>query len=267
MTEELRQYEHSLVEKIRRGRLEAWGPLLDLHEPRIADLAARWMIDEAEVASVVIDKLRYAVENYREGSASIWGFTKQLVDRALIDRTRKVEYTRKIHLSHIEERCGEHVPRAFVVREQEASVDTSLAWLLIHKELCRQIIYKNAPEAVTAVFRLYLNQRRAERCIGRKALYDVLGEFGIPDPQGKPIAQVPLFVDGLGASLVDDYCLLGERIMKAVTAGTQIRAVGAKIGENGKLVMAYRKHLQVVASLVAESDEQGIYEAGSKAVS
>jgi hypothetical protein len=43
--------------------------------------------------------------------------------------------------------------------------------------------------------------------------------------------------------------------------------VGAKIGENGKLVMAYRKHLQVVASLVAESDEQGIYEAGSKAVS
>lgn len=266
MTPELRDTERKLVEKIRRGRLEAWGPLLEIHEPRVLELARRWNLDEAEVYSVVVDKLQYAVAHYRDGSASVWGFTKQLVDRALIDRTRKVEHTRKVHLSHIEERCGEHVPEQFVVREQDLSTDTSLVWRLVHRDLCRRILYQDAHPDVVAVFRLYLNQRRAERCITRKGLYDVLAEFGIPDPQGKSIAQVPLFVDGLGASLVDDYCLLGERIMKALAQGTQLRAVGARIGENGALVTAYRKHLKVVALLVADHDEQAVHEAGAKAL-
>lgn len=261
LNDDLKARERELVDRIRRGREDAWGELLEIYLPRIYHLSCRWRIDEAEVYDVVIAKLQYAITNYRDGSASVWGFVKQLVDRALIDKTRLKENRLKTHLSEVSEHEEHGWGGALVSQAPEiVQLDFAIRWLDAHQLACKRLLYHNADPEIEKCFRFFLNVRRSQKCIGKASLMNVLAEFGMPDPQGKPIYQISLFADGFSATLVDDYTLVGERIIKLMSSGKSYGSLASRLGEPPQLINYYKRHWRHVSQLVAGDDEQELFE-------
>lgn len=246
MTPELRKSERWLVERVRKGDAEAWADLLAIYIPRIRNLAARWRIDEAAVSDIVLDKLEYAVREYIDGAASLWGYVKPLAEKALIDFSRKVENSRKKHFSDIPEHEEHGYGGRLAVNTTIEDVDTVFEWIKPHRELCGSLLYNDAPKEVRRAFRFYLMVRYSKRVINKSQM---VCATGIADGQGT------LFENRFFATLVDDYCLVGERILREISLGTAYHLIPDRIGEPVKLVKLYHRHWRLVAALVASGDE------------
>lgn len=248
--------EHQLVAAIRRGRSEKWGELLAIYESRIIKLASDWNIDESVVAEIVVKKLQLGVERYNDGTMSFWAFVKITVQNALRDHLKLVENQRKVMLDDIPEHEEHGFGGRLAYDQQFADVDTLVTWLQPHRECCRALITHSAAPEIRQLFREFLNTRRSQRVIQKSAMLTVLGELGLPDPQGRRILQQSLFMDGFMASLVDDYCLLGERILKLLVEGVRPSLLAGILRENPRLVSRFLKvHFRVVATIVASANE------------
>lgn len=270
MTPELCELEKRLVGKIRRGDQGAWGELLAIFLPRVEALSLRWEIDETYVYDVMMTKLERAVYDYREGSASFWGYVKPIVERALIDIKRSKAYRSGVQMSVFEEsdRPEDRLALSVEMPAEIVELDFVLMILPAHFETCKKLLYRHAAVEIQQTFREFLNIRRSQKCLSKRGLFNVLAEFGLPDPQGKPIGQTSLFVDGYPASVVDDYCLVGERILHELSKGTAYQSIGKKINEPPVLVNRYKAHWRVVLPLVAGFDEhvQELFGTPSEAV-
>jgi hypothetical protein len=270
LTPELRELEHRLVGKIRRGDREAWGELLAIFLPRIEVLAERFKIDEASVYDAMIIKLERAVYDYKEGTASFWGYVKPIVERALIDIKRSKAYRSGVQMSAFEEsdRPEDRMALSVEIEPEIVELDFVLMMMPAHQQVCKSLLYRQACDEVQRTFREYLNIRRSQKCLSKRGLFNVLSEFGLPDPQGKPIGQTSLFVDGYPASVVDDYCLVGERILHEIAKGTAYPSIGKKIGEPPILINRYKAHWRIVLPLVDGFDEhvQELFGSPSEAV-
>ena len=242
--------EFLLVERVRRGDSQATSELLRIYEARTRSLAIKWNLDEQDVDTVVMKKLVYGIENYKKGRANFSWYLRPLIENGLRDIKGSARHRCNVSLSTILDH-EDNGHKGYLSTEMNlVNVDFIQSYLSPHRAICQGIIYRTATVNIQQIFREFLNVRRSQKCITRSNLIGALADFGMPDPQGQPILQTSLFVDKYAGTLVDDYCLLGERILKCLSTGVAYPLVGEVISEPQKLVNRYKKHWVEVYELL-----------------
>ena len=252
-----RDEESYLIDRARAGNELAWQRLIELHIVRIRQLGAKFGIERIDAESEGIEKLYNAINGdgraaFKIGAGVLWTYVANNLSRRFIDMKRKRENRDRVAIG---EDADEVFDALLYTEMPEPEIEEKTETETVHAEECEKLLRHRASYETLKAFEIYLDKRRADRKLGKAQTQGIRCLVGLPWN-----LQFVLFDDGSAGVAVDDFALIGEKVITALERGKTWAQMPYAVGEAGITIRAVRRHLVAVAKIVSgyiEVDEDG----------
>lgn len=235
---------NELVLKARSGDDAAWSFLFEAHLSQIVSLGHKYKIDPLDAEAEGLIKFYAAVQTFNPGSAHFWVYLRGLLSNRFNDMTaRKAEWCRSTSLEAMLEKRWD---AGFEPAEEDATGPDRIA--LIHRAETEKLLMQKAGEKTLHCFEQFLNARRSSRAISKSCLREIRWLVGLP-------SDYPVLIDdGTTALMVDDFYLLGLKVLRCLSDDPAWNEIPLRLKESPMLIKSVRNHLKHCVSLLPSEE-------------
>lgn len=235
---------NELVLKARSGDDAAWSFLFEAHLTQIVAHGRKYGIDPLDAEAEGLIKFYAAVQTFNPGSAHFWVYLRGLLSNRFNDMTaRKAEWCRSTSLETMLEKRWD---AGFTPIEEDASGPGRIAE--IHKVETERLLRQSACEKTLHCFEQFLNARRSSRAISKSCLREIRWLVGLP-------SDYPVLIDdGTTALMVDDFYLLGLKVLRMLADEVAWNEIPQRVKESPMLIKSVRNHLKHCTSLLPKEE-------------